>query len=776
MRKTDINKYVGTPNPNAAVQQGGSGAKTAKSAVKIFFKTILTFITIFAIAGIIVLVSLFSFIMTMQNEGSNIDLNQLKLNYTSFIYVNDENGKPVEYQKLYSSENRVWVSYDKIPKAMKDAMVAIEDKRFFEHKGVDWFRTFGAVTTLFSSNKDKFGGSTLTQQLIKNVTGKNEVSLTRKVKEIFSALNVEKKYSKEQILEAYLNVVNYGSGCQGVQAAANLYFGKDISQCDIAECASIASITQSPYYYSPIISDETRKHNQERQQTVIQAMYEQGKISKVDYDKAMAESNHMVFAKKKTDSESDSSPVQNWYIDAMFNDVVADLQSIYDCSEDKAEYMMYHSGLKIYSAMDLKAQTIAENELKNGKNLPYDKKIQIGYYMMDYSGRVLATVGARGEKTGNRLFSNAIDAKRQPGSSIKAIGVYQTAIEQDKINYSTLEDDKPIEKYFPDGSAGPNNWYPGYKGKMTVEHALEISSNAVAAQICNTVGPNTIYKFLTDKLHFTHLNSKTDSVQIAAMAIGGMNGGVTVKEMTSGYQIFGNGGKYYKPYTYFYLEDHDGNIIKDNRKNVGSQVISSSTATIMHKLLRNVIYGADGTGSATAISGWDVFGKTGTTDSDKDSWFVGGTPYAVAGIWTGYTNPSRLYNTSAAKYLWRDIMKQYLQDKQRMSFTFDPNVISATYCTDTGKLAGEHCTHTAVGWYKKGELPALCDGVHPSSSSALESDEPSSNQQSSSSGSTSGSFMTSSGSSNYSPSSGTSSGTQSGSSSSKTSHSAAPNN
>jgi penicillin-binding protein 1A len=721
MRKTDINKYVGTPALNGNEQHSGSGAATAKSAVKILLKAILTIVIIFAITGAIVVTSLISFIMTMRNEGSKMDLGQLKLDYTSFIYVNDKSGKPVEYQRLYSNENRVWVSFDKIPKSMKDAMVAIEDKRFYDHQGVDWFSTFGAATKLFTKGGGG-GGSTLTQQLIKNITGENQVSLTRKVKEIFSAINLEKRYSKDQILEAYLNVVNYGSGCQGVQAAANLYFNKDISQCDIAQCAAIASITQSPSYYSPIISDQTRAHNKVRQQTVIQAMYDQGKISKADYDKAMAESKNMVFSTKKSDEAVDATPVQNWYMDAMFDDVVDDLIAKGVCSsKEEAESKMYHGGLKIYSAMDTQAQTYAESAAKDLSKWTSDSQIQLGFYMMDYSGRVLATVGARGEKTGNRLWSNAIDTTRQPGSSIKPISAYRTAIETGKINYSTLLEDKPIDNYFPNGSAGPNNWYKGYKGNVTANYALEISSNAVAAQICNMVTPKACYNFLTQKLKFAHLNSKTDSVEVAAMAIGGLNGGVTVKEMTAGYQMFGNGGKYFTPYTYFYVEDHDGNVILDNRKGTGSQVISSSTATILHKMMDNVIYGAEGTGTNAAISGWSVFGKTGTTDHNKDSWFVAGTPYAIAGIWTGYSTPRTLSNTTVAISVWRKIMLDYLKDKSKLNFTYDSDVIQAKFCKDSGKLAGANCTHTAIGWYKRGSLPEVCDGTHPSSSSAVDS-------------------------------------------------------
>lgn len=701
MRKTDLNKYVGAPDT--------SRAGSASIAVRIAARGVGSIVAVLAVAGVIVLFFLISFVMSFRNESIKMDLNNLKLNYTSFIYVNNESDQPVEYQRLYSSENRIWVDYDKIPQNMKNAMVAIEDKRFMEHNGVDWRRTAGAVTTLFTKG-GSYGGSTITQQLVKNITGDNEVSLTRKVKEIFRAVNLDSRYSKEQILEAYLNVVNYGSGCQGVQAAANLYFDKEISQATLAECASIAAITQNPYKYNPL---NFPQNNKIRQQIVLKEMLDQQMISQDEYNTAMEESNHMVFVGNKNENVVNDSPVWNWYVDAMFEDIVEDLQATQGISKEKAVYMMYHGGLKIYSAMDPKAQRVAE-EVVSGNGMPSDKKIQLGYYMMDYNGRVLATIGRRGEKTGNRLLSYATDSQRQPGSSIKPIASYGPAIDMGVINYSTILPDEPVDNYFGPGKPGPNNWYRKFYGSITVQRALEISSNAAAARLVKKITPSVSYRFLTEQLGFTHLNPKTDSVQISAMAIGGMNGGVTVKEMTAAYQMFGNGGQYFKPFTYYYVEDHDGNVILDNRQNAGTQVIKSSTATIMNRVLRTVVYGSEGTGGGAAVSGWEVFGKTGTTDEDKDSWFVGGTAQCVAGIWTGYETPKSLSHNQKENYtryatkIWKSIMTQYLDGKKKVSFPTDSNVVSATFRTDNGKLSGANVgVATKTGWYERGNMPEV---------------------------------------------------------------------
>ena len=730
MRKTDITKYAGQKKKDSA-------AITPRSAGRIIFKAFMTFFTILLITGIIVSVSLVTFIFSMKDESMNYDLHKLQLNYTSFIYVNgpnDDSTHPVQYQSLYSTENRVWVDYDKIPQSMKDAIVAIEDKRFWEHKGVDWYRTMGAVQALFTSG-GSYGGSTITQQLIKNVTGDNDVSLTRKVKEIFRALNLEKKYSKEEILAAYLNVVPFGSGSNGVQAAANLYFDKNIQDCDIAECAAIAGITQNPTKYSPLIHPE---QNKERQQTVLNEMHAQGKITDAQFQSAMAESEHMKFVGKKTENVVNNVPVWNWYTDTLFEDVKNALMETYNCSSDHAVDMIYHDGLKIYSAMDTSMQTIAENTLKADDVFGSDKKLQAGYIAMDYSGRVLATVGSRGEKTSNRLFSLATDSKRQPGSTIKPLAVYSEAIESGKYNYSSLVNDTPLEKWFSDGTPGPKNAGPGntsgkYWGPVPIEFALEKSLNAAAAQLGNAITPNVSFTFLKNKLEFASLLPADNNR--APMAVGGLSEGVTVREMTAGYQMFGNGGKYYKPYTFYHVDDHDGNVIVDNRKNISKQVISSTTASIMHRLLNNVITGANGTGKGAAISGWEVFGKTGTTNETKDSWFIGGTPYAVAGIWTGYLKPATIARTSYASTTWKTIMSQYLKDKKKMTFTYDPNVVSAPYCTITGLRANpQFDKQTMIGWYDKSNMPPVCSGVHPGESSAPSSSlVPSSGTESSSS-------------------------------------------
>ena len=691
----------------------GDKISTGKSVAHMLLRGLLTLLLIFVIAGIILAVSVTAFIFSLRNSSVDFDLQKLKLNYTSFIYVNgpnDDKNHPVKYQSLYSTENRVWVDYDKIPQNMGNAVIAIEDKRFLEHNGVDWWRTLGAAASLFhiGNGQSGYGGSTITQQLIKNLTGENQVSLTRKITEIFRAMNLEQKYSKQEILTAYLNDVNFGSGCNGVESAANTYFNKSIKDCDLAQCAAIAGITQNPTAYNPLLHPEA---NKKRQQTVLTAMHDQKKITDAEYQSAIAESNHMQFYTNKKAAVVDENAIWNWYTDALFEDVKQGLMKAYNCSESNAIELIYHGGLHIYSAVNTEMQNDAESVFNDGKTFPSDSpNLQGGYVSMDYSGRVMAIVGGRGKKTLNRAYNLATDAKRQPGSSIKPLAVYGPAVNLGKITYSSLVNDEPQPDWFGKGRPGPRNWdspTTTYHGMIPTELALDQSYNAAAINIFKMVTPKVGLDFMRQKLGFTSIENSDYNL---SSGIGGLTYGATVREMTAGFQIFGNGGKYYKPYTYYYVTDHDGNVISgmDNRSETSTQAISSSSATIMNKLLASVMQPGN-TGEKANVSGWQVFGKTGTTDSDKDLWFVGGTPYAVAGIWTGYTSPRSVKGgpaLNAAKRVWKAIMTKYLDGKSKKDFQFDSNVVSASFDEKTGLLVPPGSANAGTGWYDKNNMPA----------------------------------------------------------------------
>lgn len=696
----------------------GNNAVQNTSGIKAFFiflrRMLVTVLMVCVFAGIILALSAVSYVIGIANEPLGIDLEAKSLNLTSFIYCeNPETGKFEEYQTLYDTENRVWVDFDQIPKAMKDAIIAIEDKRFEEHDGVDWIRTGGAVFSLFTG-QDNYGGSTITQQLIKNITDDDEVSLTRKIREIFRALNLEKEYSKDDILEAYLNVVNFGNNCQGVQAAAQLYFDKDISECSIAECAAIAGITQNPSKWNPLVYPE---NNEIRREDVLYEMYDQGKITEKEYEQALTESKNMTFVgfQNSDDEEDEDTEIQdwNWYIDAMFRDLRRDLAEKYNITEDAAEEKIYTEGLKIYCAMDLEMQEFMEKLALSINPEGTETPLQSAFTLIDSDGRVVGTVGSTEPREGSLLFDRA-NTSLQPGSSIKPLLPYPSAIEQGKINYSSLVEDQPYEKWaYYNGTwhAGPNNVYGSYNEYMTVADAIEWSSNAAAVRVLEMAGISYCYDKAVNGFGFKNLDPSQDSVNLGGLSLGGLGGGVTVREMASAYGYFITGGIHYESFTYYYVTDQNDGIILDNRNNEGVRVYSEETAGIMNRLLHYNVTTSQHTQAWRArVSGWDIIGKTGTTDETKDSWFCGCSPYASLAVWTGYDEPTTITGNGTINSLtvFQKVMEKYLSDKKVISYDLPDTLISARYCKDTGLLASGSCSNTEIGYYSKDNIPEYC--------------------------------------------------------------------
>lgn len=708
-RETDISQYKD-------IQQNELSEK-ADGGAKRFFrglgKFLITVCSVCLVALLITGISLAVYIFTIASEPTGIDLKAKSMNQTSRIYIQNEDTKEFkEYQKLYDTENRIWVDNQDIPKAMKDAVVAIEDKRFFDHNGVDWGRTLSAVANL-ATGSDSYGGSTITQQLIKNITDDNEVSITRKLREITKALKLEQEYTKDQILEAYLNVVNFGNNCQGVESAAQLYFGKSIKDCSIAECAAIAGITQNPSRWNPLVFPE---NNKERREIVLNEMYDQEKISKDEFDAAMKESATMTFVgwqASDDDDDDDEADVQNWYIDQLFRDLQKDIAEYYNISEAAASSKLYTEGLKIYCAMDENAQTYLENAALN-IDKSNDSDLQIASTIMGYDGRVIATVGSSTKKEGALSWDRSYNSVLQPGSSIKPVVVYPYAIESKKLYFSSMVLDEPLDNYRTNESgqlvSGPNNAYGYYNGNMSLPDAIEWSSNATAAQTMELIGgPSVAYQQVITKMGFKNLTEQ-DAQNTGALSIGGMNGGVTVREMAAAYTYLGNGGLYYEPYTYYYVTDSEDNIIIDNRDAVPKQAYSAETAGIMNRLLHyNVTNSAHTNAHYAQISGWDIIGKTGTTDDDKDSWFCGCSPYAVMATWCGFDKPKTISysgRTTATKF-FANVMGKYLKGKENKEYKISNNLIEATYNPTTGLIVStDNISGRYVGYYTEDNMPS----------------------------------------------------------------------
>lgn len=706
-RETDISRYTDKSADNGINEKSESGVKRF---FKGLCKFLLTAFTICFVALFIAGISLSIYIFTLASEPTGIDLKAKSLNQTSFIYIKDDKtGEFKEYQTLYSTENRIWVDNQDIPQAMKDAVVAIEDKRFYEHNGVDWARTLSAVVNL-ATGEDTYGGSTITQQLIKNITDDNEVSINRKLREICKALKLEDEYTKDQILEAYLNVVNFGNNCQGVESAAQLYFDKSIKDCSIAECAAIAGITQNPSLWNPLIYPD---NNKQRREIVINEMYDQGKITKSEYDNAMKESANMTFVgfKNTKEDDDDNDYVQNWYIDQVFYDLREDLALYYNISEEAASEKLYTEGLKIYCAMDEKMQSYME-EAAQSIDKTYDSELQIGSVLMGFDGRVIATVGSSKKKTQALEWDRATHSKLQPGSSIKPVIVYPYAIDNKMLYYSSVVKDEPINNWKDQNGqlvSGPNNAYYGYKGDMLLPDAIEWSSNATAVQTMNLIGgPSVAYEQAVTKMGFKSL-SEQDTQNTGALSMGGMNGGVSVREMAAAYNYLGNGGLYYEPYTYYYVTDSEDNIIIDNREAIPKQAYSAETASIMNRLLSyNVTNSAHTNAQYSRISGWDIIGKTGTTDEDKDSWFCGLSPYATMATWCGFDQPASISNTSTSARFFSNVMGKYLEGKEQKEYNISPNLVEAQYNPYNGLIVTtDSPMGKYIGYYTEDNMPAM---------------------------------------------------------------------
>lgn len=730
MRKTDISRYKNN-NQRKAVHTNVALEGT-KGFFSVLWKGLSTVLMILVVTGIVFTISLSIYLFNLANQPTGINLTEEKSQMTSFIMVQNSKGKDVEFSKLYGLEDRVWVDFDQIPQQMKDAMTAIEDKRFEDHHGVDWVRTFGAIFKL-SSGEASFGGSTLTQQLIKNITGDNEVSLTRKLNEIFRALNLEREYTKDQILEAYLNIVNFGEGCYGVQAASKLYFGKEIQDCSIAQCAAIAGITQNPSAFTPLSYPQD---NKERRETVIDEMYDQGKISKQEHKDAMEESDNMTFVGHVAEDEDEENEEEkeqtdklksNWFIDALLRDVQQDLKKELNLSDEMAWSRVYTGGLRIHATMDLELQEYAQKYIQTYDTYP-DRNLEIAAVIMGLDGRMLATVGGRDPKNASLVFDRANQANLQPGSTIKPLFPYPMAIEENIYHYSSTVNDSAL--YQPNDSGNPTpgfswptNVYQTYRGDMLLTNAIAVSSNATSVQTMDLdeLGPKKAYQQAINRMGFRNLDP-VDVDSLGALSLGSAM--VTVREMAAAYQYMGNGGKHYEPYTYFYVEDREGNVLLDNRENIPIQSYSADTATIMNRLLHYNVYQYEGENRTSAwqakVGNWDILGKTGTTDNNKDHWFTGLSPYASCAVWTGFDDPASMSNDSYvhAVTVFQHIMEKYLDGKEYKEFSLSKNVETHLYCADTGLLAGSGCYNTYTGYYKPDFKPDYCSGWHSGYSSS----------------------------------------------------------
>ncbi len=603
---------------------------------------------------------------------------------------------------IETKEQFDFVEFEEIPKTLIDAFVAVEDKRFYRHNGVDFLRTGRAGLNYILKKSSSFGGSTITQQLVKNITGDAEKSVERKMREIFCAINLEKAYTKDEIMCMYLNVINLGNRCRGVKAAARFYFSKDLSELSLSECATIAAITNNPTVYNPIKNVENTKR---RRDMILSCMLKEGFIREDEYNIAVGEEIYIKSISTATQK------INSWYTDMVIDDVINDLVEYYQIDRAAASNMVYYGNLRIYTAIDEGIQNLLENyyiNLKN-KNICGLEGIKSSCIMIDSkTGDILAVVGDIGKKRENRIQNFATDTKRPSGSVIKPLSVYAPALDRGLITWSSIYSDTPIEQV--NGRDWPQNANGNYLGDVDIEYALENSLNTVSVRVLREFGINNSFDFLRNKLHLYSLKSGTSSdvgdMCESSLALGQHKNGVTLEEVTSAYTIF-DGGIYKKPRSYYKVCDSDGNVLLENEA-VCEKVISSESSAIMTKLLQGVVNEGTAKNRITLDKDVDVAGKTGTTSNNCDRYFIGFTPQIVGGVWMGYEYPRKInsYGNPAIS-IWNDVMScVYSLDRYKnadKSFSVPDSVIELTYDKSTGQAPDIYSLDENIksGWFIK---------------------------------------------------------------------------
>lgn len=636
-----------------------------------------------------------------------------------YIYEFDDRanrvGEAKEVTSLgFAQKETSYIEYPDIPQDLIHAFVAIEDKRFFEHNGVDWYRTAAATVNYVVGASRHFGGSTITQQVVKNITGNNEVTLSRKLQEIFWALDLERSLDKTEILELYLNVIHFSDNCNGVSEAAMHYFSKTPQELTVAECATIAAITNSPSYYNPIRHPE---NNLERRNLILSEMYEQGYLDESEYLAAQSEA----LALNVTDNASAGEGVNSWYVDMVIDDVITDLMWEYGISKSTASQLIYSGGLRIDMAMDPEIQEIVEEYYRTAVKTPVNgegEHAQSALIVIDsHTGDVLGVAGAVGEKRGNRLQNFATQTLRAPGSAIKPISVYAPALEQGLINWASVYDDVPVSFGENGRLAWPKNATGVYRGLTNISYAVAHSTNTVAVKILEELGLENSYCIAKNRFHLESMVSEpgANDCGVAALALGQLNYGVTLRELTAAYTVFADAGMYHPWRSYYRVLDSDGRILlsSPDRSEI---VLSAGNATVMTKLMQGVV--RDGTSSSITLGALvECAGKTGTTNDDHDRWFVGYTPDLICGVWCGYEYPEPLVGKNLCTNIWNRVMHSLWDAKGgEKTFAVSADVIRVSYCKDSGKLLADACTHDPrgsrleTGWFVKGTEPtAFCD-------------------------------------------------------------------
>ncbi len=589
----------------------------------------------------------------------NSDLEDLRGQRVGTIY--DSEGNVIA--ELKNDDNIRYLTFEEIPQSVKDAFISVEDKRFYKHRGVDFFALTRAVTKLINKDSITQGGSTITQQLARNVFLSHEKSWQRKVKEMFIAWELEKVYSKDEILEFYINRIFYGNHCYGIESASQKYFGKSVKECSISETAFLCAIPNSPSRNDPL---KHLENTLQRRDVILKAMFDLEKISKADYEAAVAET--ITVGNHSTSYEQ--SWARSYAIYCVIEEMMLaeDFQFQYDFAQvtDREEYEeLYHakfaecreklfsSGYQIYTSINSAQQESLQKEIDlkleeyNTKNTNGTLALQAAATCIDNeTGLVTAIVGGRSQENVSYDYNRAYLSFRPPGSAIKPLVVYTPILERGYTADSIVNDQKDPE--------GPRNADNQYSGNISLRKAVEVSKNTVAWDKFNELGAENAIQYLLN-LEFRNIMPQDYT---GSAALGGFTRGTSTLEMSSAYAALANGGIYRKPTCVLRVEDSAGKVLFQAQREE-KLIYQAEAANLMTDILKGVM--TDGTARGQGLDEMPSAGKTGTTNENKDGWFVGYTPYYTTGIWVGYDSPRWLKGLTGSAYpaeIWHNFMEE----------------------------------------------------------------------------------------------------------------------
>ena len=718
--------------------------KSVFAVLQVIFGAVVTVLLICIVCGFVFMGIMGDYLERDILPNAAVVLDEYDMDAPSYVYYVNAKGEIVELQELYASTDWKKATYEEIPKALINAAVAIEDKRFYEHQGVDWFTTIKAFANMFFGD-ETVGGSSITQQLIKNVTGKDSVTVQRKVQEFFSATLVEKNNDKKAIIEEYLNSIYMGQGCRGVKSAAEAYFGKELQMLTVAECASLISITNNPSMFDPYSKYEFeydgemmngKQRNRHRQMLVLGELLNQGYITREEYDEAVnqelvlkstiADSDKwIVCANESCDYEGirstygksgkekcpkcetkpviktdASQEVYSYFVDAMLKDVARDLaekDKVTEWNQDIWEYYLNKinsGGYHIYSTLDIKVQKQIDKIYQDLKKIPETRSAQqlqsAIVVINNKTGDIVGMAGGVGKDKVHFGFNRATQSILQSGSSIKPLTIYAPGFEQGSINPATVIKDLPMEY---SGGAWPKNDTRTYSYSRTIFEGIEDSVNAVAANTLKKIGAGYGFEFAKEKLGLSTLID--EDLQFSSLALGAQEGGVTVRDMACAFATFPNDGVYRSGRTYTKVYDRRGNVILDNEQE-SREVMGEKAVNYINYCLTNAA--SSGTGAGADFYTVDVAGKTGTTSSSRDRWFCGYTGYYTAAVWCGYDTPEVInLNFNPASRLWKNVMQPLHKNLKNIRMYDTKKMVSVSVCLDTGKIATSACKKDVRG-------------------------------------------------------------------------------